>query len=176
MTILKRRLYFIFLILTLTFSIDVTGQITKINSITIADYSIIINKEVVFVLPFSPDSLTKYLGKPRIDPGSPNSIYFWDNLGVMGFVPSGTSTITSFEICISESNYYQTTTFYQGKILIADSTIDSGMTKYQFFSIFLKKETKDFMPKLTIGNMSVLIEFDEETNKLIGIAITKKDE
>lgn len=170
----NQRLYLIFILLTMTFSSDISGQIDKINSISISDSSINIDNKFLIDLPVSLDSLSKHLGNPRVDVGSPNSIYFWDNLGIMGFVPNNTSSITSFEICMSESNFSQTTKFYQGSIIILASIIDSKMTKSEFSNINLTKDVNDYMPEVIIGKTSIIVEFDKKTNKIIGIGITKK--
>ncbi len=163
----KHILYFAFLLI----GFSLNAQIKSIYSITINDSTIKFNDSKTITLPISPDSLIKHLGKARLERGHPNSIYYWDTLAVMGYMPNDLKSITSLDICFSESGYYETKSFYKGKVIINGQSIDKDMTKSRFAEVFMRKE--GFLPELEIGTMKVLVEFEEKGNILIGVEVSK---
>lgn len=154
------------------FTLSSYAQTKHIEKIEITDSSITFNNECIIVFPITVESISSYLGTPRIDTiGTSNSIAFWDSIGIMAFFPKNSNQIRYIDICLAPSFYYETKNYYNGKIFIKGKSIKTNLNQVEFESLFTKTETKGWLKILETKFIEVIFEFDEDSKTLNGIEI-----
>lgn len=168
--------YFILFAALILLSLSYTEQqFDKENIIKVDETSISFNQHGSFTIPGSPKDLNKVLGRSTVHAGDINSIYTWDSLGLIGFARNKDSMVYSFEIGFSEFDFTEPPVFYTGKVQIFNHTIDRKTKRKEFINLYRSHitDTSDFMPEFKIGSFTVIAEFGEDSDEIIGLAISE---
>lgn len=147
------------------------------SALLITEKGIVIGKNVL-ALPCSLEECSKLLGvHTRVVAAKANTIYVWDELGILAYVPPGKEIITNIKIAIGQTDlkYWPNHRYaYSIRVGNRDLSLNSEIRDLQAAGFFRSSAILNIFWECRLSEVVVYGEVDETTRKIISLEVAAR--